>query len=446
MQTTRAPSALNDKILLIAPIVLGIALIAAAFWGATKFIEPPPPSTITIAAATKGSPYYLLAERYQAFLAKNGVTLNIRETGGSFENLKLLGDTASGVSLGFVQGGLASGPAAVGLQSLGRVMYEPLWVFHNANVKIDRIADLKGKRILVGPAGGGTNALAMRLLESNDVTAANSTFITMELPDYVAALDSGQADAGFLVLAASAKTVQRLFDSSNVKLLNVAQAGAYGQRFPFLSPLELKQGVMNFARNLPTTDTQLVATKAVVAIREDLHPALANLMTQALIAVHAEPAVNAKGEAAVFSKSGEFPIQIDPELSLAPEARRVYRSGPPFLQRYVPFGVATLIDRLIVLAIPLLGVLLPIVRFAPMLYTWQVRSRLLRYYKALKKVEKGFDPKAGQVALAERLAEVDAIEEAVNGVPVPLGFTNQLYDLRQHVEVVRRRLLASKYV
>lgn len=430
----------KDWALIVLPIIAAVALIAAAFWATLKYVEPPLPAKIVIAAATKGSPYYALAERYQAQMAKSGVKLEIRETSGSFENLKLLNDPASGVGLGFLQGGIANSTSAPGLRSLGRVMYEPLWVFANTSAKIERLADLKGKRILVGPAGGGTNALAARLLEANEVTAENSRLVNMELPDTVEELENGRADASFLVLAASAKTVQRMFDSPHVRLVNIAQAEGISQRLPFLSPLELKQGVVNFAKNIPAIDTSLVATKAVVAVREDLHPALANLMTQALIAVHAEPMVNAKGEAAIFAKTGEFPMSNDPELALSEDARRVYKSGAPFLQRYLPFSLATLFDRLIVLAVPLLGVLLPVIRFAPMLYTWQVRQRLLYWYKKLKIVEKGLDAKAGVALIAQKQGELEEIEEAVNHIPIPLGFANQFYDLRQHIDVVRRRI------
>lgn len=443
MAVTGRTTGLRDWLLIALP---ALALVGGGIWAATRFIEAPPPASITIAAATKGSPYYQLAERYQAFLAKNGVRLEIRETNGSFENLALLGDPKSGVGLGFLQGGIANSTSAPDLRSLGRIMYEPLWVFVHSEAKIERIADLAGKRVLVGPAGGGTNNLAVRMLEANDVTAANASLVNMSLPDYVDELESGKADAGFLVLAASAKTVQRLFASPHVRLLNIAEADAYAQRLPFLSPLVLKRGIVNFAKNIPAADTSLVATRAVIAVREDLHPALANLMTQALIAVHAEPGVNDKGEAAIFAKSGEFPMSNDPELTLSEHARRVYRSGPPFLQRYMPFGIATLLDRLLVLAVPLLGIVFPIVRFAPMLYSWRVRQRLIHWYKELKKVEKGLDGQAAPALIAEKKAQIEEIEEAVNRIPIPVGFANQHYDLRQHIDVVRRRLSAVRSV
>ena len=421
-----------------------LGVIAVAFWVAIQFVEPPPPSSMTIATATKGSPYYMLAERYQAYLAKNGVKLELRETGGSFDNLKLLSDAAFGVKLGFVQGGIANEKTAPGLVSLGRVMYEPLWIFANTNAKVGSLADLVGKRVLVGPAGGGTNALSTRVLEANDVTKDNAQLVNMELPDYVDELESGRADAGFLVLAPTAKTIQRLFNSPHVHLINLAQAEAYSQRFPFLSPLVLRQGLVNFAKNIPPTDTALVATRTALVVRGDLHPALANLMTQALIAVHAEPALNDKGEAAIFAKSGEFPMSIDPELPLSDQARRVYRSGPPFLQRFLPFGLATLFDRLLVLGLPLLGILVPIVRFAPAVYTWQIRQRLLYWYKELKKVEAGVDHRSSVEVVAAKQAQIEEIETAVNRIPIPLGFTNQLYDLRAHIDVARRRLSALK--
>jgi len=417
-----------------------IVMLAAAMWAAIQFIEPPPPTRMSIAAATKGSPYYVLAERYKAYLAKNGVTLDIRETGGTFDNLKMLSDPAFGVGLGFLQGGTATGADAHGIKSLGRVMYEPLWIFANVNTKIERIADLAGKRILIGPAGGGTNSLAVRMLEANDVTAANASLINMELPAYVDEIESGRADAGFLVLAAGARTIQRLFNSPHVKLIDLAQSDAYSQRFPFLSPLVLKQGLVSFAKNLPPSDTNMVATRTVMAVRDDLHPALANLMTQALIAVHGEPELNARGEAAIFARTGEFPMQADPELALSEQARRVYRSGPPFLQRFLPFGIATLFDRLIVLAVPLLGILLPVIKFAPMIYTWQVRQRLLYWYNELKRVERGVYGQTDPAKIAVARARIEEIEDIVNDIPIPLAFTNQLYDLRAHIDVVRRRL------
>jgi TRAP-type uncharacterized transport system substrate-binding protein len=429
-------------------LVIGVPaliVIVAAVWFALRFADPPPPATFVISAATAGSPYYRFAERYRPVFERNGVKLEIRESGGSLANLKALSDPASGVHAAFVQGGLASSRDAPGVTSVGRVAYEPLWVFHTAGLHIDRLSELKGKRILVGPAGSGTSGLALRLLAANGVTAQNATLVNSELPQYVEKLGKGEADAGFLVLAVEAKTIQSLLRTPNVSLMSFSNAEAYTQRFPFLTPLLLYEGVVDFAANVPPADTGLLATSAAVLVRDDAHRALVSLLAQALQEVHGQPAVDGNGEAQLFQGSGVFPTSADPEFPLSEEARRVYRSGPPFLQRYVPFWVAATIDRLVVSLVVLLPILIPLVRFAPQIYSWRVRRRILYWYGALKKLEAKARADASPEALAAHLEELARIEAAVDEIPVPLAFSDKLYELRQHVEIVRRRLTGPAY-
>jgi uncharacterized protein len=420
-----------------------ILLVAGAFWLALQFVQPAPSMKIVMGTSRTTSPYYRIAERYQKFLAGRGITLELRQTAASAENLKLLKDDSSGVQAAFLQGGITNSRETPRILSLGRVLNEPIWIFHNNAQTIGQISDLKGKRVLVGPAGGGTNMLAMRLLAANDVTPATATLINMELPDYGAALSGGQADAGFLVIGADTPTVQKLFETPNISLLNLTQANAYSQRFPYLKRLELERGIVDFGKNIPPASTSMVGTTAAVVVREDLHPALVNMLAQALAAVHAEPVLNEKGEAPLFQATGEFPMASDAEFPMSSEAHRVYHSGAPFLQRYLPFWLATLIDRTKVMVLPLIGILLPVLKLAPMLYNWRVRRRLLHWYRELKKVEADLNAATAPEQVARKRERVEEIEAAVNQIPVPLGYSNQVFDLRQHVDVVRRRLAAA---
>ncbi|MDX2205241.1 MAG: TAXI family TRAP transporter solute-binding subunit [Hyphomicrobiaceae bacterium] len=415
------------------------ALLAAALWGAWTLVPPPPPNTLVIGAATPGSPYHEAAKRYARFFEGTGVRLEVRETRGSLDNLARLKDAKSGVDAAFLQGGLVGPADAAELNSVGRIFYEPVWIFERSeSPPLARLSELKGKRVLVGPAGSGTEAVALRLLTASGVTRETATLINAELPTYPESLQANTADAGFLVLAPEARTVKRLFESPHARIVSLAQADAYAQRLPFLSRIDLKQGVVDFARDVPATDTLMLSTTAAVVVRRDLHPALVNLLTQAVIAVHSQPHTGASAENALLHRAGAFPVAEDQEFALSPDAQRVYKSGAPFLQRYMPFYWAVLIDRLIVFIVPALGILVPAFRFAPALYTWRIRRRILYWYKQLKKVEVGVKPTPTEVARA--LSEVERIEEAVNGIPVPLAFSSQLYDLRQHVDVVRRRL------
>lgn len=422
-----------------------VLLVVAAFWAAFQFVQPSPPRRIVIAAASKGSPYYQLAEQYQKVVKdRSGIVLDIRETDGSAENLRLLADKASGVSLGFVQGGISNVNEAPHLRSLGRLFYEPLWVFYRGDAPIDRLTALAGKRVLVGPAGGGTNQLALKLLAANGVTASTATLINMELPGYVEALSIGGADAGFLVLGPEAMTIARLFNAPNVHLMNLVQADAYVQRFPFLSRLELKQGVVDFARNLPPADTAMVATKAALLARADVQPTVVDLMAQTLVDVHARPVVGPDGRAPLFSRSAEFPMASDPEYPMSSDATRVYKSGPTFLQRVLPFWIAIQLNRLVLLAIPLVGLMLPLMRFGPMLYNFSQRRRITRWYARLRQVESSLHPGSPASEFARASAEIDAIEAAVDKMSVPTGFSSQVYDLRLHINVVRGHLAAMQ--
>ena len=424
-------------------VVPALVAVFGAVWLALRFADPPPPSKFVVSAATAGSPYHRYAERYRPFFERNGVKLQVLESAGSFANLKALSDPESGVHAAFVQGGLASAKDAPGVLSIGRVAYEPLWVFHRAGLVLGRLSDLKGKRVLVGPAGGGTAGLALRLLAANGVTAETATLIHRELPDYVEKLGNGEADAGFLVLAAEARTIQRLLRVPNVRLMSFANADAYIQRFSFLTRLTLREGVVDFAANLPPADTVLLATTAAVLVREDAHRALVSLLAQAVQEVHGAPATGPGGETQLFQRAGEFPLTSDPEFPFSEEARRVYRAGAPFLQRYVPFWVAATIDRLLVSLVVLLPIMIPLVRFAPQIYSWRVRRRIVHWYGALKGLEASARSATSPEARAEHLRQLDRIEAAVDDIPVPLAFSDKLYELRQHIEVVRRRLAGA---
>jgi TRAP-type uncharacterized transport system substrate-binding protein len=415
----------------------------AAFWFALRYVKPAPPKTFVISAASKGSPYFELALRYQEQLKKQGVNLEVRESQGSFDNLKALKNTDSDVQVGILQGGLANSLDAPNLQSMGRLLTEPVWLFYRGNEKLDHITQLKGKRVLIGPEGSGTNYLARKLLEANGVGGDNATLIAKELPDYVDAFSDDTADAGFLVLGAEARTVNRLLRLPNVKLMDMAQADALIQRYPYLTRVTLRQGVVDFAKDIPPADTSLVATKAALLIREDLHPALVTVLAEAVLAVQSQPTLTATGESRLFALGPET-LSSDPEFPVSPDASRVYKSGPTFFQRILPFWLATLVDRALILILPIIGIIFPLFRLVPILYNWRMRRRMLYWYRELKTLENNLSPSASPELFGEKERELTRIEEGVQQISVPIQFTAELYHLRNHVDFVRRRLAQLK--
>jgi len=155
------------------------------------------------------------------------------------------------------------------------------------------------------------------------------------------------------------------------------------------------------------------------------------LFVQAATATHRE--------AGWFQRKGEFPSAANAERPLAKEADRYFRNGPPFLQRYLPFWAANLIDRMWVVLLSIVAILIPLSRVLPPLYEFRVRSRVFRWYAQLRAVEEAQSKRPAE----ELLRELDAIEQRVENVAVPLSYADELYALRSHIQMVRARLANS---
>ncbi len=410
-----------------------LALLVGGFWLAAQFIKPAPPKHLYISSGAPGGSYEVYAERYRQVLARNGVELRDQPSAGSMENLKRLLDEEDDTEVALVQSGTANGVNVSTLFSLGYLYYEPLWVFYRGERELDRLTQLKGRRIAVGPEGSGTRKLALQLLEANGVDVKSATLLPIGGLSAVDALQGSKVDAVFLVGSERSAAVWSLLYAEGVRLMSLSHAEAYARLFPHLARLTLPQGSIDMTRNLPHRDVTLVSPMATLVAHESTHPALVQLLLQAAQEVH--------GEAGIFQRPGEFPRAGQADFPLSPDAERFYKSGKPFLQRYLPFWAANLIDRMVVLLVPVFALLIPIMKFAPALYSWRVRSRIYRRYGELKFLEAEVDAKPERHSQEEWLEKLDRIEDDVHHIPTPLAFTDMLYTLRAHLDLVRATIL-----
>jgi TRAP-type uncharacterized transport system substrate-binding protein len=419
----------RDMWIAVAPValVIGIAFVATFY-----FIKPAPPKKLVLAMATDEGGFRYYARKYQEALAKHGITLELRQTKGSVTSVGLLADEDSGVDVSFVQSGTDTAEKTESIVSLGSLSYIPLWVFYRGE-PIDDVRALGGKRIAVGPEESGTRALALKLLAINGVDKAPTELFPFTRDEAVEKLKQGQLDAVFLVSPAESPMIKRLTAEPGVHLLSFARAEAYTRRFPFLSKHVLPQGVFDLAADVPARDVVLLAPTANLLAKDSLHPALAYLLMRTASEFH--------GSAGMLDRLGEFPAPLEAGFPLSSEARRYYESGVPFLQRYLPFWAANLVDRLWVMLVPVIAVLLPLVRAVPAMFLWQVRRRLFRWYASLKEIELQLEESPGLEMLEDMLKRLDEAERAVNRIPTPLAYAENLYFFREHIDVVRRRLL-----
>lgn len=411
-----------------------LLLLAAGFWLAAQFIRPAPPDTLVITTGAPGGAYERFAAAYKEVLARYGIKLVEKPSAGALDNLQRLRDENFAVDAGFLQGGTGQPTADDELESLGGLYYEPLWIFYRQGLDCpDRIHQLKGRRLAIGKPGSGTRFLALELLHANGIDANNSRLIEDADLDLAEAFRRKQIDAAFIVGPTQSAAVWSLLFTPGVRLMNLAQAEAYTRRFPHLSKIVLPRGAVDFSRDLPGRDVTLLAATATLLVRGDTHPALVDVLLQAASEVH--------GGIGIFQKPGDFPRPVAVDFPLAPEAEHYYKSGKPLLQRYLPFWLATLVDRMAVMLIPIIALLIPLIKAAPGLYRWRVASRIYRRYGELKFLEAEVEADPGRHTRQEWLDRLEAIERDANRIPTPLAFADMLYTLKSHIALVRDSVL-----
>ncbi len=417
-------------------VASAVALFLVVFAAAVIvwFVRSAPPRTLVLTTGPAGSSFQRYAESYQKILAEHGVTLKVLPSGGSLDNLKRLQSPTEHVDLGFVLGGVAKEEDLNGVLSLGSLAYQPIWCFYRSPTPLARLSDLAGHRLAVGAPGSGTRTLALALLAANGIAGAPTTFLDLDAEAAAASLLDGKIDAAFLMGdSASTQTLRTMIRAPDISIFNFTQADAYVRRLPYLSKMRLPEGSFDLGKDLPAQDVTLVGPTVELIARDGLNSALSDLLLEVAQQVH--------GKASLLQKRGEFPAPLEHEFTISDDALRYYKSGKSFLHRNIrSFWVASIVNRLLVAIVPVFLVLIPAMRFFPVLYRWTISLRIYRCYRPLLRVERdAFGPLTLE-RVRELLHQLDELEAYVNRVKVPASFAFQFYELRGHIGFVRHRL------
>lgn len=395
-----------------------------------QFVGAPPPKFVRIATGPKNGAYYTFAQQYARLLKDDGVSLEVVPTAGSVENFELL--KTGEASLALVQGGSATAEDKESFQSLGSLFLEPVWIFSRKQNHINRLPELKGKRVAVGTAGSGTYLLATQLLSATGINESNATLIRTDLAQAVNLLSEGKIDAAFFVTSPEAPIIKRLLKETEIELLNFDRAPAYSHLFPFLTPVILNEGVLDLEHDIPARDTSLVATAANLAARGDLNEGLIPALLKAVVRVH-----QAGG---VLEHKTQFPSVDLVDLPLNEDAQRYITDGPSFLFRWLPYGTAVKLDRLKILVLPFLALLIPLFRLGPPVYQWRVRSKIYRWYAVVREIDTMMRQDTGAIDSKTLIKRLKELEREVASVSVPLSYTGELYHLRLHLGFLQERI------
>jgi TRAP-type uncharacterized transport system substrate-binding protein len=390
-----------------------------------------PPRTVTMATGPAGGAYQELGLRYRDILARSGVRLRLVNTTGGLDNLARLRDRRSGVQAGFIQGGTTTKEESPNVESLGTMFFEPLWLFYRKGIG-DGMERFRGRRISIGPEGSGGRALAIEIMKRTKVDAVVGELLPFSPQEAADKLIAGEIDMAFVVSGWDSPVVRQLMAADGIDVANVPRPDAFIALYPFLSKVVLPSGVADLAANRPPSDVILLAAKASLAVRDDLHPAIQYLLLNAAVEIHSPPGI--------FQKAGQFPAAEAVDLPLSEEAQRFYKSGRPVLQAYLPFWMAALVERFLVVFLPALVLLYPAFRLVPQGYDWLMQSRIRRLYDEMKSIER--ELAAGQEPPAALKAKLDGLTQKASELQLPVKYASMQYTLRMHLDLVRDRISA----
>jgi TRAP-type uncharacterized transport system substrate-binding protein len=418
------------------PLVL---ICAVLVWAALHFVHSAPPRTLTFSSGPEGSSFETLAQRYKKILARNGIELKVVASAGSLDNLRRMSDPKSRVDIALVQSGLTLDADTDDLESLGGMFHQPLLIFYRSPKPLQRLSELSSQRIAIGPEGSGTRFLALVLLKANEIEPNGSTQLSsLEGEAARSALLHKEVDAIFLTGdSASPATIREMLHTDGVRLFDFQQADAYVRRFPYLSKLSVPAGAFDLGENLPPTDIRLLAPTVELIAHSNLDPALCDLLIEAATQVH--------GHASVLQSAGQFPNPSIHTFPVSTEAARYYKSGDrSFIYRYLPFWLASLLSRLLIVIVPLFVIIVPSLRYVPLLYRWRIDSRIHHRYGELMELERQTLGALSDERRKELLERLAAIEKSVISRKMPGSHAEQVYVLREHIDFVRKRILGTE--
>jgi hypothetical protein len=415
-------------------VILAISIVAGIL--AFVFLNSAPPTTLTMTSGPDGSSFRVVAEQYRKILAREGVTLNILPSQGSRDNLARLSDPKAKVDVGFVVGGETPGKEAPRLVSLGSVSYQPMMIFYRGKPKT-LLSEFKGRRLDIGQEGSGASLLAQRLLDVNGIKPGDGTQIGHAPAEVsVRSLLGGKIDAVFAMSDSTPTEIMRqLLRDEDIHLFNFVQATGYAHRITYLNKLVLPRGAIDFGEDIPPDDVNLIAPTVELIARDSLHPALSDLLLEAAREVH--------GRAGLYKRAGEFPSPIEHDFPISADASRYYASGRSFFYRTFPFWIASLIERVLAVLVPMTIILVPGIRIAPVVFRWRVESRIYRWYAVLQRIERDALEATDPARRDQLLHDLDHVEKTVTNLAVPPAYGDVLYHLRSHIAVVRAGLVAK---
>lgn len=436
----------------LATTLVFLGLLLGLVVGGVWWTNPFPPKVLRLAVGSAGGPTHkIFGERYKEECRHFGMEVQLVPTRGTIDSLRKLqeGQVDGAFTHALLpdirkrEAKVLSGPQT--LYSMGTLSVQPLWIFYRAETarvfnarhhpdrrpsdELVEIEDFKGWRFNVGSENGATREALLNVLSMGGVVLEDLKYQEKSPPEAIDNLLKGKVDAIGFASMAEYGSVQELLAKEGVRLFNFSLAEAYAKINPQLREVTLPQGIFDLRKNKPSQDVNLLAITGSLVVREDLHPALQDLLAMVALRVHNGPGW--------VQRRGEYPkVEVEEGFKLNARAREIYRDGPPRLVHSIPFVWANLIDRTWLLVLSVVIVLMPLVRILPRIFVVQEHLRIFWNYHKLKRLSASFH--AHRVPPEVLLPQVKALDVCVAQMEMPTWNRAALYSLRSHIGVVQK--------
>lgn len=410
---------------------IGLGLVAAVLilFGVNSIIIEPP-SKVTIATAFPGSGFEQFAQKYRTILARSHVDLVVKFTSGSAANISLLNNSESHVGVGFVQGGLANSKSLPQSVSLGRIAYQPFFLFQRADDNRADTTDFRDQKLAVGPQASETRAVAVKIFGQEE-TLGSPLYSPLSGVAALEQLREGSIDGAFIAVAEGSAVLRDALVDGTLKPMSFNRAEALTKLFPFLVKIALPAGSIDYHGKVPASDITTIGTTIALVARSELHPHLISLLAQAASETHSM--------SGFYQRAGDFPTTSDPEFEMSDLARDFYRNGPGYAAKYIPWWVTHHMQIALAFAIGILAVIIPLVNLVPKIVRYMVRRRAVESYRRLELIEAQIkDASYGDLILLQE--EVDSIYSEILSIPIPTSVMDPLYGFKTHLNLVRMRV------
>ena len=406
------------------PILL---LVIASFYLTSKFIEPSSKKEITIATGSIDGEYYQTALKYKEILEKQKVKVNILTSNGSMENIQLLNDKKADIA--FIQNGIDELKEQTHIKAIASIYYEPLWIFYkNDTYKMDYLIQLISKKISIGKEKSGTEDLALKILNDNGINKKNSQLLYNSTQEAKDLLIKGEIDAMFIVSSPNSNVIKELLENPDISLFSFKRAKAYSRKYSFLEATPIYEGTIDLYKNLPSQDINLLSTTANLIVRDDFSDELTRLILKEIKRIH-----NKKG---LFETQNQFPNIDNLTIEINEDAQRYFTYGDTWLEKIFPYWIASNIDRLKILLIPLITLMIPLSKGFFPLYRWSIKSKIYKWYEEIHKIDLEAED-AKNEELKKYLEKIIALKKEIKAeTKVPLSYMGEYYDLIMHLELI----------